>query len=103
MICFCWDEELLLDLVFFVMELENFGNLEELDMGKVYFGIVFIIENMQEQRVVVENWKEGYCLGVIVVGDVNIFFIFDGRWWKVEKQVEMMVEQKVFVYYFYNV
>ena len=37
---------------------------------------------------VVENWKEGHCLGVTAAGDVNIPFTFDGRRWKAGKQVE---------------
>ena len=58
---------------------------------------------MQEQRAVVENWKEGHCLGVTAAGDVNIPFTFDGRRWKAEKQVEVTAEQKVSAYYPYNV
>ena len=58
---------------------------------------------MQEQRAVVENWKEGHCLGVTAAGDVNIPFTFDGRRWKAGKQVEVTADQKVSAYYPYNV
>lgn len=95
MTCSCRDEEPLPDPVPPVMEPENPGNPEEPDTGKVYLGIAPIIENMQEQRAVVENWKEGHCLGVTAAGDVNIPFTFDGRRWKAEKQVEVTAEQKV--------
>ena len=64
MTCSCRDEEPLPDPVPPVVEPENPGNPEEPDTGKVYLGIAPIIENMQEQRAVVENWKEGHCLGV---------------------------------------
>lgn len=103
MTCSCRDEEPLPDPVPPVMEPENPGNPEEPDTGKVYLGIAPIIENMQEQRAVVENWKEGHCLGVTAAGDVNIPFTFDGRRWKAEKQVEVTAEQKVSAYYPYNV
>lgn len=99
MTCSCRDEEPLPDPVPPVMEPENPGNPEEPDTGKVYLGIAPIIENMQEQRAVVENWKEGHCLGVTAAGDVNIPFTFDGRRWKAEKQVEVTAEQKVSAYY----
>lgn len=56
MTCSCRDEEPLPDPVPPVMEPENPGNPEEPDTGKVYLGIAPIIENMQEQRAVVENW-----------------------------------------------
>lgn len=79
MTCSCRDEEPLPDPVPPVVEPENPGNPEEPDTGKVYLGIAPIIENMQEQRAVVENWKEGHCLGVTAAGDVNIPFTFDGR------------------------
>lgn len=79
MTCSCRDEEPLPNPVPPVMEPENPGNPEEPDTGKVYIGIAPIIENMQEQRAVVENWKEGHCLGVTAAGDVNIPFTFDGR------------------------
>jgi hypothetical protein len=103
MTCSCRDEEPLPDPVPPVMEPENPGNPEEPDTGKVYLGIAPIIENMQEQRAVVENWKEGHCLGVTAAGDVNIPFTFDGRRWKAGKQVEVTAEQKVSAYYPYNV
>lgn len=103
MTCSCRDEEPLPDPVPPVMEPENPGNPEEPDTGKVYIGIAPIIENMQEQRAVVENWKEGHCLGVTAAGDVNIPFTFDGRRWKAGKQVEVTAEQKVSAYYPYNV
>lgn len=74
MTCSCRDEEPLPDPVPPVVEPENPGNPEEPDTGKVYLGIAPIIENMQEQRAVVENWKEGHCLGVTAAGDVNIPF-----------------------------
>lgn len=93
MTCSCRDEEPLPDPVPPVMEPENPGNPEEPDTGKVYLGIAPIIENMQEQRAVVENWKEGHCLGVTAAGDVNIPFTFDGRQWKAEKQVEVTAEK----------
>lgn len=95
MTCSCRDEEPLPDPVPPVVEPENPGNPEEPDTGKVYLGIAPIIENMQEQRAVVENWKEGHCLGVTAAGDVNIPFTFDGRRWKAGKQVEVTAEQKV--------
>lgn len=103
MTCSCRDEEPLPDPVPPVVEPENPGNPEEPDTGKVYLGIAPIIENMQEQRAVVENWKEGHCLGVTAAGDVNIPFTFDGRRWKAGKQVEVTAEQKVSAYYPYNV
>ena len=103
MTCSCRDEEPLPNPVPPVMEPENPGNPEEPDTGKVYIGIAPIIENMQEQRAVVENWKEGHCLGVTAAGDVNIPFTFDGRRWKAGKQVEVTAEQKVSAYYPYNV
>ena len=102
-LCSCRDEEPLPDPVPPVVEPENPGNPEEPDTGKVYLGIAPIIENMQEQRAVVENWKEGHCLGVTAAGDVNIPFTFDGRRWKAGKQVEVTAEQKVSAYYPYNV
>ena len=55
MTCSCWDEEPLPNPVPPVMEPKNPGNPEEPDTGKVYIGIAPIIENMQEQRAVVEN------------------------------------------------
>jgi len=103
MTCSCRDEEPLPDPVPPVVEPENPGNPEEPDTGKVYLGIAPIIENMQEQRAVVENWKEGHCLGVTAAGDVNIPFTFDGRRWKAGKQVEVTADQKVSAYYPYNV
>lgn len=96
MTCSCRDEEPLPDPVPPVVEPENPGNPEEPDTGKVYLGIAPIIENMQEQRAVVENWKEGHCLGVTAAGDVNIPFTFDGRRWKAGKQHEPCLSGEVF-------
>lgn len=99
----CRDEEPLPEPAPPVVEPEEPEEPEEPDIKKVYLSISPSIENMQVQRAVVENWKEGHCLGVTVTEDINVPFTFDGEHWKAGKQVEVTAEQKVSAYYPYNV